>query len=147
MKILLVDDHTLFRNGLKMLIDTIPGFQVTGEASNGKEFLEKIQKERYDIIFLDIEMPDINGIEAAKKALQIDRNLKIISLTMYGDQEYFDQMIQAGAKGFLLKNSDLQEVKTAIDIVFQRWNLLFSGVDAKYTQKFKTSQSVKNYRH
>lgn len=119
MNILLVDDHTLFRNGLKMLIDTIPGFHVTGEASNGKEFLEKIQKEQYDIIFLDIEMPDINGIDAAKKALQIDRNLKIISLTMYGDQEYFDQMIQAGAKGFLLKNSDLQEVKTAIEIVSQ----------------------------
>ncbi len=119
MNILLVDDHTLFRNGLKMLIDTIPGFHVTGEASSGKEFLEKIQNEQYDIIFLDIEMPDINGIDAAKKALQINRSLKIISLTMYGDQEYFDQMIQTGVKGFLLKNSDLQEVKTAIEIVLQ----------------------------
>ncbi|HZK69808.1 MAG TPA: response regulator transcription factor, partial [Paludibacter sp.] len=111
MKILLVDDHTLFRNGLKMLIDTIPGYQVAGEASNGKEFLEKILKEKYDIILLDIEMPELNGIEAAKIAIQMDKNLKIISLTMYGDEEYFDQMVKAGVKGFLLKNSDLQEVK------------------------------------
>ena len=72
MRILLVDDHTLFRNGLKMLIDTIPGYQVEGEASTGKEFLEKVLKERYDIILLDIEMPDLNGIEAAKIAIQMD---------------------------------------------------------------------------
>ena len=98
MKILLVDDHTLFRNGLKMLIDTIPGFQVTGEAANGKEFLEQIQKVNYDIVMLDIEMPEMNGIEAAKKAIRINPKLKIITLTMYGQDEYFDQMIQAGAK-------------------------------------------------
>jgi DNA-binding NarL/FixJ family response regulator len=119
MKILLVDDHTLFRNGLKMLIDTIPGFQVTGEAANGKEFLEQIHRENYDIVLLDIEMPEMNGIDAAKKAIQNNPKLKIITLTMYGEDEYFDQMIQAGAKGFLLKNSDLQEVKTAIEVVYQ----------------------------
>lgn len=119
MKILLVDDHTLFRNGLKMLIDTIPGFQVAGEASNGKEFLEKIRKEQYDIVLLDIEMPCLNGIEAARQAIQIVPDLKIITLTMYGDEEYFDQMIQVGAKGFLLKNSDLQEVNAAIKIVYE----------------------------
>jgi DNA-binding NarL/FixJ family response regulator len=119
MKILLVDDHTLFRNGLKMLIDTIPGFQVTGTASNGKEFLEKIQKDHYDIIFLDIEMPELNGIAAASKVLQYNPDLKIITLTMFGDEEYFDQMIKAGAKGFLMKNSDLQEVRTAIEVVYQ----------------------------
>lgn len=119
MKILLVDDHTLFRNGLKLLIDTIPGYKVTGEASSGKEFLEKVRKEHFDIVLMDIEMPGLNGIEATKRALQINENLKIITLTMYGEEEYFDQMVQAGAKGFLLKNSDLQEVKSAIKIVYE----------------------------
>ncbi len=119
MNILLVDDHNLFRNGLKMLIDNIPGLKVTGEASNGKEFLEKIKTELFDIIFLDIEMPDISGVNAAKQAMLINRELKIITLTMYGEEEYFDQMIQSGAKGFLLKNSDIQEVKTAIEVVSQ----------------------------
>ena len=103
MKILLVDDHTLFRNGLKMLIDTIPGFSVAGEASNGKEFLEKVQKEQYDITLLDIKMPEINGIEAARRAIQINSNLKIIALSMYGEEEYFDQMVEAGVKGFFTK--------------------------------------------
>jgi DNA-binding NarL/FixJ family response regulator len=102
-----------------MLIDTIPGYCVTGEASNGKEFLEKIAKEKFDVVLLDIEMPELNGIEAAKIAIQKNKDLKIITLTMYGDEEYFDQMIKAGVKGFLLKNSDLHEVKTAVDVVYQ----------------------------
>ncbi len=117
MKILLVDDHTLFRNGLKMLLATIPDYEVAGEASNGREFLELVKKEHYDIVFLDIEMPEINGIEAAKIATTLDPDLKIITLSMYGDEEYYDQMIEAGAKGFLLKNTDLQEVKTAIEVI------------------------------
>ncbi len=119
MNILLVDDHTLFRNGLKMLIETIPGFKVAGEACSGKDFLVKIEKEHFDIVLLDIEMPDLNGIDAARQALQLDQNLRIITLSMYGEEEYFDKMVQAGAKGFLLKNSDIQEVKTAIEVVFQ----------------------------
>jgi DNA-binding NarL/FixJ family response regulator len=102
-----------------MLINTIPGFRVTGEAASGKEFLEKIQSEHFDIVFLDIEMPELNGIDAARKAIKIHPDLKIITLTMYGEDEYFDQMVQAGAKGFLMKNSDLQEVKTAIEVVYQ----------------------------
>ena len=119
MKILLVDDHTLFRNGLKMLLTTIPEFEVAAEASNGREFIDIIRKDHFDIVFLDIEMPGINGIEAAKIATSIDPDLKIITLTMYGEEEYFDQMVEAGAKGFLLKNTDLQEVKTAIEIIAQ----------------------------
>ena len=70
MRILLVDDHTLFRNGLKMLLDTLPGYEVTGEASKGRDFLGLIAKHDYDIVFLDIEMPEINGIDAARKAIE-----------------------------------------------------------------------------
>jgi DNA-binding NarL/FixJ family response regulator len=122
MNILLVDDHTLFRNGLKMLLHTLKGYDVTDEASNGKEFLELIVRQDYDIVFLDIEMPEINGLEAAKKALEVKPELKIITLSMYGDEEYYDQMVDAGAKGFLLKNTNLQEVKTAIDTVMNGGN-------------------------
>ena len=86
----MVDDHTLFRNGLKMLLDTLPGYEVTGEASNGREFLELISKHVYDIVFLDIEMPEINGIEAARRATEPQPELKIITLSMYGDEEYYD---------------------------------------------------------
>ena len=138
MKILLVDDHNLFRNGLKMLLDTLHGYEVTGEASNGKEFLEIIVKNDYDIVFLDIEMPEINGIEAARRAIEYKPDLKIITLSMYGDEEYYDQMVDAGAKGFLLKNTNLQEVKTAIDTVMDGGNYFSQELMQNLLRSYKT---------
>jgi DNA-binding NarL/FixJ family response regulator len=143
MKILLVDDHTLFRNGLKMLLDTLPGYEVTGEASNGREFLELIAKSDYDIIFLDIEMPEINGIEAAKRAIEQKPDLKIITLSMYGDEEYYDQMVDAGAKGFLLKNTNLQEVKTAIDTVMSGGNYFSQELMQSLLRNYKSVKETK----
>jgi DNA-binding NarL/FixJ family response regulator len=144
MKILLVDDHTLFRNGLKMLLDTLPGYEVTGEASNGKEFLEMIRKYQYDIVFLDIEMPEINGIDAAKRAIEFNPLQKIITLSMYGDEEYYDQMIDAGAKGFLLKNTNLQEVKTAIDTVMAGGNYFSQELMQNLLRNYKVIKEQKS---
>ncbi len=143
MKILLVDDHNLFRNGLKMLLDTLHGYEVTGEASNGKEFLEIILKNDYDIVFLDIEMPEINGIEAARRAIEYKPDLKIITLSMYGDEEYYDQMVDAGAKGFLLKNTNLQEVKTAIDTVMDGGNYFSQELMQNLLRSYKTIKESK----
>jgi DNA-binding NarL/FixJ family response regulator len=143
MNILLVDDHTLFRNGLKMLLDTLQGYVVTGEASNGKEFLNMIRKDHYDIVFLDIEMPEISGIEAAKRAIEIDPDLKIITLSMYGDEEYYDQMVEAGAKGFLLKNTNLQEVKTAIDTVLDGGNYFSQELMQNLLRNYKIREEQK----
>ena len=143
MKILLVDDHNLFRNGLKMLLDTLHGYEVTGEASNGKEFLEIIVKNDYDIVFLDIEMPEINGIEAARRAIEYKPDLKIITLSMYGDEEYYDQMVDAGAKGFLLKNTNLQEVKTAIDTVMDGGNYFSQELMQNLLRSYKTIKESK----
>jgi len=143
MEILLVDDHTLFRNGLKMLLDTLPGYDVTGEASNGREFLELIHRHDYDIVFLDIEMPEIGGIEAAGKALELKPDLKIITLSMYGDEEYYDQMVDAGAKGFLLKNTNLQEVKTAIDTVMNGGNYFSQELMQSLLRNYKSVKEAK----
>ncbi|HEY3388279.1 MAG TPA: response regulator transcription factor [Prolixibacteraceae bacterium] len=143
MKILLVDDHTLFRNGLKMLLGTLTGYEVTGEASNGREFLELIAKNEYDIVFLDIEMPEINGIEAAKRAIELKPELKIITLSMYGDEEYYDQMVDAGAKGFLLKNTNLQEVKTAIDSVINGGNYFSQELMQNLLRNYKSVKEAK----
>jgi DNA-binding NarL/FixJ family response regulator len=143
MNILLVDDHTLFRNGLKMLLDTLPGYVVKGEASNGKEFLNLLHKDHYDIVFLDIEMPEINGIEAARRAIEIDPDLKIITLSMYGDEEYYDQMVDAGAKGFLLKNTNLQEVKTAIDTVMDGGNYFSQELMQNLLRNYKVTKGQK----
>jgi DNA-binding NarL/FixJ family response regulator len=143
MKILLVDDHTLFRNGLKMLLETLDGYEVTGEASNGREFLEMIAVHDFDIVFLDIEMPEINGIEAARRAVEMKPDMKIITLSMYGDEEYYDQMVDAGAKGFLLKNSNLQEVKTAIDTVIAGGSYFSQELMQSLLRNYKSVRELK----
>jgi DNA-binding NarL/FixJ family response regulator len=116
-KVLLVDDHALFRNGFKLLLENLPGFTVVGQASNGEEFLELLLEHEPDLVFLDIAMPVMNGCVAAQKAISRLPNLKIIILSMYGDESYYYQLIETGVKGFLLKSSDFKEVTLAIDTV------------------------------
>lgn len=112
--ILLVDDHKLFREGLKLLLSNISFIQTISEAANGEEFLQLILKDTPDIVFMDIDMPVVDGIEATRKALEIYPELKIIALSMYGDENYYTRMINAGAKGFILKNSSIHDVEAAI---------------------------------
>mgnify|MGYP001260774763 FL=1 len=121
-RVFLVDDHTLFLKGLKSLLDPLPDFSVVGEAYNGLEFLEKFEAARPDVVLMDISMPEMDGIEASKKVLEQDPNLKIITLSMYGDQEYYSRMLEIGVRGFVLKDSDIQEVKTAIHTVAEGGN-------------------------
>ncbi|MCK5169663.1 MAG: response regulator transcription factor [Bacteroidales bacterium] len=116
-KIILVDDHKLFRDGLKLLLNNSGKVDVVAEASNGIEFLEIIEICQDAIVFMDIQMPEMNGIEATKQVLEKYPDLRIIALTMFGEDEYYFQMIEAGVKGFLLKNTDIDEVLEAIEIV------------------------------
>ena len=115
--IVLVDDHTLFRNGLKGLLEHCCGCRVVAEASDGDEFLEILPDVKADIVLLDIDMPRMNGFEAATKALARCPDLKIITLSMHGDEDYYFKMVSIGVKGFLLKSSDIDEVSTAIQTV------------------------------
>ena len=101
--IVLVDDHTLFRNGLRTLLSGIEGFNVVGEASDGIELLDLLEKITPDVILLDIEMPRMNGIAAAEEALKRWPDLKIITLSIYGDEDYYFKMVSLGVKGFILK--------------------------------------------
>lgn len=121
-KVILVDDHKLFRKGLRMLIDTLNRFEVAGEASNGVEFLNMLDQSQPDIVMLDIAMPEMDGIEAARLALLKYPDLKIITLSMFGEQDYYFKMVDAGVKGFLLKNSDFTEVRMALETVMEGGN-------------------------
>lgn len=116
-KIALVDDHTLFRNGLKGLLNSHADCTVTGEASDGEEFLAMLPGLEADVVFLDVDMPRMNGIEAAREALRLRPDLNIITLSMHGDEEYYFAMVSAGVKGFMLKSSEFDEVLTAITTV------------------------------
>lgn len=112
--IMIVDDHALFRNGLKLLLNSFENFKVIAEASNGKEFLDVLEVVPVDIVLLDIEMPEMDGISAAQIALKKFPELKIITLSMYGDEDYYYKMVDAGVVGFLLKDSDIDEVNAAL---------------------------------
>ena len=128
-----------------MLLDTLPGYEVTGEASNGKEFLEMVSKNKYDIIFLDIEMPYINGIDAAKRAIDNDPELKIIALSMYGEEEYFDKMVDAGVKGFSVEELQSSEVKTAINTVMAGGNYFSQELMQNLLKNYKLGKESKDY--
>ncbi|MBO7594488.1 MAG: response regulator transcription factor [Salinivirgaceae bacterium] len=117
-KIALVDDHVLFRNGLKLLLGNEPNMSVIIEASDGADFLSQLNaKNPPDIVLMDIGMPNMDGIEATRLAVAKVPGIRIIALSMFGEEDYYYQMISAGAKGFLLKNSEISDVKEAIEQV------------------------------
>lgn len=118
----MVDDHNLFLNGLKLLLSSMPEFIIVGQASNGREFLNTYRALNPDVVLMDIAMPEMDGIQASRMALEADPELKIVTLSMYGDQEYYSKMLECGVRGFLLKDSDIHEVKTAIHAVAEGGN-------------------------
>ncbi len=141
-KIVLVDDHTLFRNGLRTLLDGIEGFVVTAEAADGIELLELLEQERPDVVLLDIEMPRMNGIVAAEEALRRYPDLKIITLSMYGDEDYYFKMVSLGVKGFILKNSDIRDVVSAIETVVEGGSFFSQELLFNLVSNLKSSPSA-----
>ena len=116
--IIIADDHVIFRKGLKTVLNEIPFVKVTAEASDGNELLNILRKNPADIILMDINMPGINGIDATHKVLEKYPETEVIALTMHEEIGYFNKMIEAGAKGFLLKKTTKEELKAAIKAVF-----------------------------
>lgn len=112
--IYIVDDHGLFRQGLKLLLSNLSFIDKIFEANNGEEFITGLKNNPVDVALVDIEMPVMNGIEATKRAREIQPGIKILALSMYSDKNYYLSMIDAGACGFLLKNSNFEEVEKAI---------------------------------
>lgn len=116
-RIALVDDHALFRSGLKGLLSQRDGFKVVADVSSGEEFLALLPGLDVDVVFMDISMPGIDGAETTRRALAQHPELKIITLSMYGDEHYYSLMVKSGALGFLLKDSDIDEVYDAVESV------------------------------
>lgn len=114
-RIALVDDHTLFRTGLKGLLEQRNDFKVVADVGSGEEFLAQLADLEIDVVFMDISMPGIDGSETTRRALQQRPDLRIITLSMYGDDHYYKLMVECGASGFLLKDSDIEEVYAAVE--------------------------------
>lgn len=117
LNVFIVDDHDLFREGLRYLLSKSPLIGTVSEAGSGTDFLKRLNAEMPDAVLMDIEMPGMNGIEATKLAISQYPQLKIIALSMYGHESFYTDMIDAGAKGFLLKNSRFEDVIRAVEEV------------------------------
>ncbi len=116
-KIIIVDDHSLFREGMKLLIEMEGLGVVIAEAENGKVFLNLLKELNPDLVLMDIKMPVMGGLEATIKALANRPKLKILALTMLSDKDNYNSMMKAGAMGYLLKTSEKQELEKAIRTV------------------------------
>jgi DNA-binding NarL/FixJ family response regulator len=121
-RIALADDHQLFRNGLKILLGSFSEFEVVAEASNGNELLRAMETSPSDIVLMDISMPEMDGVEATGILSRQLPGTRVIALSMYGEEEYYYRMIDAGAKGFILKDSDITDVHDAIIAVYKGGN-------------------------
>lgn len=117
-KVLLADDHTIIRDGLKVYLEMQSEIQVVGEASNGSEAVEKACQLEPDVVVMDISMPELNGIEATKKIIQNCPQTRVIILSMLGTPEHVFKALQAGALGYLLKESASRDVVDAVFSVY-----------------------------
>ncbi len=116
-RVIIVDDHRILRDGIKSLLKEMDDVELVAEASNGLEFLDLLKTCQADIVLMDINMPKMNGIEATREGLIRYPGLKIIVLSMYDDVNYYDSMIQLGVHGFLLKESNYDDLQKAIKSV------------------------------
>ncbi|RFA28966.1 two-component system response regulator UvrY [Alkalilimnicola ehrlichii] len=115
--VVLVDDHQLVRSGIRRLLDDAEDIQVCGEAASGEEALKLIKQCQPDVVLMDVNMPGIGGLEATRKLLRIDEQLKIIALTVHVDEPYPSRLLEAGALGYLTKGCDEDEIVSAIKTV------------------------------
>lgn len=117
-RIILVDDHEIFRAGLKLIISKLGYAKIVGEAENGLDFLRVREQEEADIVLMDVDMPVMDGIEATRKAVEKYPGIKIIALSMFRDESCIQDMIGAGARGFLLKNIRKEVLDRALQAVY-----------------------------
>ncbi|MEW6207427.1 MAG: response regulator transcription factor [Acidobacteriota bacterium] len=127
-RVLLADDHTLVRAGLRTLIQTLVGMEVVGETGDGQEVLSMVEKHRPNVILMDIAMPGLNGIEVASRVTKDHTDVKVIILSMHATEEYVLQAMRAGAKGYLLKDSATVELELALRAVMKGETFLSPSV-------------------
>jgi two-component system nitrate/nitrite response regulator NarL len=116
-KILIVDDHEVVRDGLRNILTSLDNISIAGEAGNGEDAVKMYSSLKPDLVIMDISMPGMNGIEATRVIKEKDPDARILILTMHDNQEYLNQIIRSGAKGFILKNTDKEELLDAVKTV------------------------------
>ncbi len=135
-RILIVDDHTVVRDGLSSVLGREADMTVVGEASNGLEAIEETSRLKPDVILMDLRMPELDGVEAMKRIAENDPAANVLVLTTFDTDEYIFQAIEAGAKGFLLKDASHDELYKAVRAVSKGESLIEPGVAARVLSRF-----------
>ncbi|MDN5212096.1 response regulator transcription factor [Fulvivirgaceae bacterium BMA12] len=151
-KVMIADDHQLFRTGMVAVLRDIGGIAVIDQAENGQELLEKLVNKQPDVILMDIKMPEMDGIETTEVVISKYPGVRVIMLTMHDDEHFITHMVDLGAHGYLLKNADVQELELAINKVMEQGyyfnykvsETLLSGLVGR---KSKRNQKKKNELH
>lgn len=133
----LIDDHKLFREGVKRILSYEPAFEVVAEADDGREANDLIDEYNPDIVLMDINMPEMNGIEATKELLAKKPNIKVIILSIHDDESYVTHALQTGAQGYLLKEMDTESLMDAIRVVYEGGSYLHPKVTHNLVQEYR----------
>jgi len=140
-KILVVDDHTLVRTGVKRILDDISGFKVVGEAQTGEEAIQLARELSPNVVLMDIKMPGIGGLEATRKLLRFDPDIKILVLTVCSDDLFPSRLLQAGAVGYITKDASTEEMIRAIRIINSGQRYLSPEIASQLAIKHLTESS------
>jgi two-component system response regulator NreC len=136
MRVLLADDHTLFRKGLASLLLKQPDVEVVGEAGDGWQCLDLAKETSPDIVLMDITMPGLSGIEATRQIKQILPETRVLLLTIHDREDYLFAGLQAGASGYLLKGVDLPELMTALRTVYEGEIFIYPNMTTKLVKDY-----------
>lgn len=135
--VIIADDHQMFIDGIKSLLEHQENIAISGEAKNGEEVIELLEKQQADIILMDINMPELNGVDATKIIHKKFPNVKVLMLTMHNTKEYIAQMVAAGASGYILKNTGKEELIMAIEALYRGENYYSKEVTARIMESMK----------
>ena len=145
-RIIIADDHKIVRDGLALLIEQQPDFELVGQAKNGREAVSLVRSEQPDVVIMDLSMPEMNGVDASAMILEEFPDCRIIILSMHDDKRFISRALQAGVSGFLLKECAFKELRNAITAVCDNQTYLSPQVAhmvvTDYRQRLKDSSGI-----
>lgn len=136
-KIAIIDDHQLFREGVKRILDFEPSFEVVAEGDDGEEALAIVDAHKPDVVIMDINMPKVNGVEATKQLVEANEDTKIIILSIHDDENYVTHALKTGARGYLLKEMDADTLIEAVKVVADGGSYLHPKVTHNLVNEFR----------